>query len=84
MTKGTSEIVWKKANHPKTQCPQCQSGNIVRNGKKSNGPQHYLCKDCKHQFISDHKKTYRGCFSGIANLVTIMLVRGAGIRAICT
>jgi transposase-like protein len=34
-------------------CPQCSSSKIVRNGKKSNGPQNYLGKDRGHQFIWD-------------------------------
>jgi transposase-like protein len=62
--------------------PQCYSGNIVRNGKKSSGYQNYLCKDRGHQFVSEHEKTYRGCLSGLAGLVKIMLVRGIGIRDI--
>ena len=64
------------------QCPQCHSRNIVRNGKKYNGAQNHCCKDCGRQFISDHEKTYRGCLSGIAELIKIMLVRGNGIRDI--
>jgi IS1 family transposase/transposase-like protein len=63
-------------------CPHCHSPNIVRNGKKSNGKQNYLCKNCSRQFISDHEKTYQGCLSGIAAAVKIMLVRGMGIRDI--
>jgi transposase-like protein/IS1 family transposase len=63
-------------------CPRCHSGNIVRNRKKSNGTQNYLCKDCGCQFTSDHEKTCRGCLSGIAEFVKIMPVRGAGIRDI--
>ena len=63
-------------------CPHCRSSNIIRNGKKYNGPQNYLCKACRKQFISDHKKTYRGCLSWIAGIVQIMLVRGTGIRDI--
>jgi transposase-like protein len=55
---------------------------LVRNGKKYNGTQSYLCKDCGRRFIADHEKTYRGCLSGIAELVKIMLVRGVGIRDI--
>ncbi|MDR1466623.1 MAG: IS1 family transposase, partial [Treponema sp.] len=41
-------------------CPRCQSPNISRNGKKSNGKQNYLCTCCGHQFISDHDITYQG------------------------
>jgi transposase-like protein len=63
-------------------CPLCQSGSIVRNGKISNGSQNYLCKDRGCQFINDHEKIYRGCLSGRAELVKIMLIRGVGIRDI--
>jgi transposase-like protein len=62
------------------QCPRCQGTKIVRNGKKSNGPQNYQCKDCGRQFIDDHEKTYRGCLSGITALIRIALVRGSGVR----
>jgi IS1 family transposase/transposase-like protein len=63
-------------------CPHCQSPNISRNGRKDKGKQNYLCKDCGRQFISDLEMTCRGCLSGIASLVKIMLVRGIGIRDI--
>jgi transposase-like protein len=65
-------------------CPRCQSPTIVRNGKKSNGKQNYLCKDCGRQFISGQDITYRGCLSGVVNLVNTMFVRGIGIRDIST
>ena len=64
-------------------CPACHSANIVRNGKKRNGPQNYLCKNCARQFISDHEKTYRGALWFIPELIKMMLVRGSGIRDIC-
>jgi IS1 family transposase len=54
----------------------------VRNGKKYNGPQNYLCKDCKKQFISDHERTYRGSILSIGYLIKMMLVHGNGIRDI--
>jgi IS1 family transposase/transposase-like protein len=63
-------------------CPHCNNPNIVRNGKKSNRAQNYLCKACGKQFISDLERTYRGTFSYIAGLIKIMLVRGAGVRDI--
>ena len=65
-------------------CPQCHNTNIVKNGKKINKKQNYLCKDCKRQFVGDHNLTYNGCHSGINNLVKIMLVRGNSIRDIAT
>ena len=63
-------------------CPHCNSPNIVRNGKKSNRTQNYLCKACGKQFISDLARTYRGTLSYIADMIKIMLVRGIGIRDI--
>jgi insertion element IS1 protein InsB len=61
-------------------CPHCRNANIVRNGKKSNGTQNYLCKACGKQFMSDHERTYRGTITDIANIIKLMLVRGVGIR----
>ena len=63
-------------------CPHCHSQTIVKNGKKYNGPQNYLCKICGKQFISDHEKTYVGSISWITSMIKIMLVRGVGIRDI--
>ena len=63
-------------------CPHCHSETIVRNGKKHNGPQNYLCKKCGKQFISDHERTYYGSTSWILSMIKIMLVRGIGIRDI--
>ena len=63
-------------------CPHCHSPIVVKNGKKHNGSQNYLCKTCRRQFIRDHEKTYRGCLSWIVPRVKIMLVRGNGIRDI--
>jgi IS1 family transposase/transposase-like protein len=63
-------------------CPHCNSPNIVRNGKKSNQAQNYLCKTCGKQFISDLERTYHGTLPFIVNMIKIMLVRGMGIRDI--
>src|SRR5215469_8251477 len=63
-------------------CPQCHNSNIVRNGKKRNGPQNYRCKTCQKQFISSHERTYLGSNVSITDLIKIMLVRGIGIRDI--
>ena len=61
-------------------CPHCHSDNIVRNGKKYNGPQNYLCKACRKQFISNNERTYIGTIKWITLLVKMMLVRGIGVR----
>jgi insertion element IS1 protein InsB len=63
-------------------CPHCHSPNIVRNGKKSNRAQNYLCKACGKQFISDLERAYCGTLSYIVNMIKLMLVRGVGIRDI--
>ena len=63
-------------------CPHRHSPNIVRNGKKSNHTQNYLCKACGKQYISDHERTYRGTLSYIAGMIKIMLVQGIGVRDI--
>lgn len=33
-------------------CKYCNSDRVVRNGKRSDGIQQYLCKDCKHGFVN--------------------------------
>ncbi|MDR0475022.1 MAG: hypothetical protein LBH43_15280 [Treponema sp.] len=63
-------------------CPHCNNPNIVRNGKKSNRTQNYLCKACGKQFISGLERTYCGTLSYIAGMVKIMLVRGSGTRGV--
>ena len=63
-------------------CPHCENSNIVRNGKKRNGTQNYLCKACGKQFISDSERTYLGTLLDIASMIKMMLVRGVGIRDI--
>jgi transposase-like protein len=35
-------------------CPDCQSTEIKKNGRKSYGKQNYFCKACGRQFIGDH------------------------------
>ena len=61
-------------------CPNCQSANIKKNGKKIDRKQNYFCKSCGRQFIGDHALTYKGCHSDIIRRVLLMLVRGVGIR----
>jgi len=61
-------------------CPKCGSTNVVRNGKKPNKTQNYLCKDCGRQFIAEHERTYKGTSAGIDEVIKRALVRGCGIR----
>jgi transposase-like protein len=32
-------------------CPQCNSTNVVKNGKNSAGSQQYLCKSCRKSAV---------------------------------
>lgn len=34
-------------------CPQCQSENVVKNGRIHNGKQRYLCYTCGRQFVEN-------------------------------
>jgi transposase-like protein len=61
-------------------CPRCSSRNIIKNGKKPNKKQNYLCKDCKRQFIIRY--TYKGCDRTKTELIIPMIINGSGIRDI--
>lgn len=63
-------------------CPSCNSENILKNGKKSNQKQNYLCVDCKRQFTHDNFLSYNGSKSNIDKKILLMLVRGCGVRDI--
>jgi transposase-like protein len=59
--------------------PHCYSPNITQNGEKSDNKQNYLCKNCGHQFISEHERT---TLLWIKNAMNITQVRRIGIREI--
>jgi IS1 family transposase/transposase-like protein len=63
-------------------CPDCQSTEVKKNGKKSCKKQNYLCKNCGRQFIGDHALSYKGCYSSLVQKILIMPVRGVGITDI--
>ena len=63
-------------------CPDCQSTNRKKNGKKSSKKQNCFCKDCRRQFIGNHAFTYKGWHSELIRKMLLMLVRGVGIRDI--
>ena len=63
-------------------CPHCGNENVVLNGKKRNGTQNHLCRNCGRQFLRDEQRTYIGTLPCITALVRIMLARGCGIRDI--
>ena len=61
-------------------CPDCQSANIKKNGKKLSQKQNYFCKVCRRQFIGNHALTYKGWHSELIQKILLMLVHGIGIR----
>ena len=63
-------------------CPDCQSTNVKKNGRKPSRKQNYLCKDCGRQFIGGHALKYKGCHSSLTQKILPMPVRGVGIRDI--
>ena len=60
-------------------CPDCQSTNVKKNGRKPSRKQNYLCKDCGRQFIGGHALKYKGCHSSLTQKILPMPVRGVGI-----
>ena len=63
-------------------CPNCSDTNLIKNAKKKNKKQNYLCNCCGKQFIGDHALAYKACHSEIKHKIELMLVRGVGIRDI--
>lgn len=66
----------------KVKCPHCLSFKVSKNGKKPNGRQNFLCKDCGKQFQKDYQ--YKGANPVNKPLMRIMLLRNCGIRDIET
>ena len=64
-------------------CNQCLSEiNIVKNGKRKDRKQNYLCKCCNHQFIKDEDRVYLGKIKYIKGAILRFLLHGAGVRDI--
>jgi len=63
-------------------CPVCTGAKIIKNGKKGNKKQNYLCKDCRRQFIESHALQMKSFVLAQQMRVLHMLVRGCGIRDI--
>lgn len=58
----------------------CQSANIVKNGRKGNGRQNFLCRFCRRQFQHDY--VYWGADPAVKRLMLKMLLVGSGLRGI--
>jgi len=62
-------------------CTRCSNPeNIVKNGKKYNNAQNYLCKNCGKQFIAPQELKNKGCSREVKESIIRCLSRGAGIR----
>ena len=61
-------------------CPHCSSIEAVKNGRKPNGEQNYLCKSCGKQFLARYHN--RGSDPSIQRLLLRMLTNNSGIRDI--
>lgn len=62
-------------------CPQCQSEQVLKNGKASNGKQRYICQneDCPCKtFILDYQ--YQGRLPEVKRKIIDMALNGSGIR----
>jgi DNA-directed RNA polymerase subunit RPC12/RpoP len=63
-----------------TQCPECGSTNIGKNGKQK-GKQNYICKDCRRQFIDTYSPP-TGYSDELKRECLRMYINGSGFRAI--
>ena len=52
----------------------------MKNGKKANGTQNYICKECSKQFLSSYK--YHGADPRIQRWIKKALIRNVGVRDI--
>jgi transposase-like protein len=63
------------------QCPSCNSTNIVKHGKSTEGKQRYKCRnsDCSRStFILQY--SYQGYLPDVKQKISDMAVNGSGIR----
>ncbi len=61
-------------------CPECNSGNIRKNGFIHNGKQKYQCKDCGRQFVLNPK--YRRISQETLDLVDKLLLEKISLAGI--
>ena len=61
-------------------CPNCQSNDIVKNGKSIKQKQRYLCKNCRRQFVIEYE--YNDFKKETKNFIVPMTLNGSGIRDI--
>ena len=62
-------------------CPDCESTDVIRNGKSKQGKQRYLCQnqEClRRSFIENY--THNGYKREVKQKISEMAVNGSGIR----
>jgi transposase-like protein len=65
----------------KAKCPECESGEVVKQGRNEQGKQRYQCKNkgCeKNLFLLDYD--YPGCRVEIQRKIVEMALNGNGVR----
>ena len=62
-------------------CPECNSGNIRKNGHIHTGKQNHLCRDCGRQFVEDIEKKTVSAFE--KNITEKLLIGRISLRGIC-
>jgi len=61
-------------------CIHCKSKNTVKNGKRPNGVQCFLCRDCRKAFQDEYANN--GAKPEVKLLIIKMSLNGSGIRDI--
>jgi len=59
-------------------CIHCNSENVVRNGKRPNGTQCLLCRECKKAFQQNYVSN--GAKPETKDMIIKMALNGSGIR----
>jgi insertion element IS1 protein InsB len=60
-------------------CPDCNSSQIVKNGRTVGGKQRFLCRKCSKSFIENY--TYNACKPDINQQIILFTKEGLGIRS---
>ena len=68
----------KMKHYQQIHCPNCQSTNLVKNGRSQNGAQRYCCKSCKKNFRLDY--TYNACKPGMKEKIDEQILNSSGVR----
>src|SRR5690348_7929248 len=64
-------------------CPHCQSEEVVKYGKTSNGKERFRCQhraECGRTFVGSY--AYPGCLPSVKQQIVDMTLNGSGIRDI--